>query len=94
VKVRWTRLAVADLDSAYEYIAADDSAAALRVVERVEKAVAVLSRHPEAGRAGRIRGIRELVVSGTPFIVPYRITRDAIQVLAVIHTSRKWPMSL
>ena len=94
MKVRWTRLAVADLDSAYEYIAADDSAAALRVVERVEKAVAVLSRHPEAGRAGRIRGIRELVVSGTPFIVPYRITRDAIQVLAVIHTSRKWPMSL
>jgi toxin ParE1/3/4 len=94
VKVRWTRLALADLDSVYKYIAPDDPSAALRVMERIERAVSVLSRHPEAGRAGRIGGTRELVVSGTPFIVPYRFRRDAIQVLAVIHASRKWPTSL
>jgi toxin ParE1/3/4 len=90
VKVRWTRLAIADLDSVYEYIAADDPAAARRIIERIETAVAVLSRHPSAGRAGRIRGTRELVVSGTPFIIPYRFSRAAIEVLAVIHGSRKW----
>ena len=94
MRVRWTRLALADLDSVYEYIAADDAAAALRVMERIEHAVSVFIRHPEAGRAGRIAGTRELVVSGTPFIVPYRFRRDAIQVLAVIHASRKWPKSL
>ena len=94
MKVRWTRLALADLDSVYEYIAPDDPSAALRVMERIERAVSVLSRHPEARRAGRIGGTRELVVSGTPFIVPYRLRRDAIQVLAVIHASRKWPTSL
>jgi toxin ParE1/3/4 len=94
VKVRWTRLALADLDSVYEYIAPDDPSVALRVMERIERAVSVLSRHPEAGRAGRTGGTRELVVSGTPFIVPYRFRRDAIQVLAVIHASRKWPTSL
>jgi plasmid stabilization system protein ParE len=48
---------------------------------------AVLRRHPEAGRAGRIRGTRELVASGNLFIFPYRFRRDAIQVLAVIHGS-------
>jgi toxin ParE1/3/4 len=94
VNVRWTRLALVGLDSAYEYIASDDPAAALRLIERIEEAVAMLRRHPEAGRAGRIGGTRELVVSGTPFIVPYRLRRDAIQVLAVIHASRKWPTSL
>ena len=94
MKVRWTRLALADLDSVYEYIAPDDPSAALRLMERIERAVSVLSRHLEAGRAGRIGGTRELVVSGTPFIVPYRFRRDAIQVLAVIHASRKWPTSL
>lgn len=94
MKVRWTRLALADLDSVYEYIAPDDPSAALRVMERIERAVSVLSRHPEAGSAGRIGGTRELVVSGTPFVVPYRFRRDAIQVLAVIHASRKWPKSL
>jgi toxin ParE1/3/4 len=94
VKVRWTRLAVADLDSAYRYIAADNAAAASRVIESIEKAVAVLCRHPEAGRAGRIKGTRELVVSGTPFVVAYRFRRDSIQILAVIHASRKWPIDL
>ena len=91
--VRWTKIAVADLDSAYEYVAADDPAAAQRVIERIEKAVSILCRHPEAGRAGRIRGTRELVISGTPFLVYYRFRRDAIQVLAVIYASRKWPTS-
>jgi toxin ParE1/3/4 len=91
VIIRWTHTAVTDLDSAYEYIAADDPEAARRVIERIETAVAVLSRHPEAGRAGRIRGTRELVVSGTPFIVPHRFRRDTIQILAVVHASRKWP---
>lgn len=94
MKVRWTRLAVADLDSVYEYIATDDPAAAGRIVERIETAVVMLSRHPSAGRAGRIRGTRELVISGTPFIVPYRFRRAAIEVLAVIHASRKWPEAL
>jgi toxin ParE1/3/4 len=93
VKVRWTRLAVEDLDSAYEYIAADDASAALRVIDCIERAAAMLGRHPEAGRDGRIKGTRELVVSGTKFIIPYRYRRDAIQILAVIHASRKWPKS-
>jgi toxin ParE1/3/4 len=93
VIVHWTRIAVADLDSAYLYIAADDPAAAFGVVERIERAVSMLRRHPEAGRVGRVRGTRELVVSGTPFIVPYRFRRGAIQILAVVHASRKWPKS-
>jgi len=94
VKVRWTRLAIADLDAAYEYISTDDPAAALRVISRIEGAVSGLSRHPEAGRAGRIKGTRELVISGTPYVIPYRYRRDAIQILAVLHGARKWPKSL
>jgi toxin ParE1/3/4 len=26
-----------------------------------------------------------------PYIVPYRIKDDAVEVLRVFHTSRKWP---
>lgn len=94
MKVRWTKLAVADLDRVYQYIEADNPAAAGRVIDRIKQAVGVLSRHPGAGRAGRIKGTRELVVSGTPFVVPYRFRRDLIQILAVIHASRKWPTDL
>jgi toxin ParE1/3/4 len=53
--------------------------------------VKYLERHPALGRAGRLPGTRELVVSGTPFIVVYRVRFDVTQVLSVLHHARKWP---
>ena len=42
-------------------------------------------------RIGRVEGTRELVIPKTPFIVPYRIHGDVIDILAVHHTSQRWP---
>lgn len=91
MKPAWTRLALADLDNAYGYIAEDNPSAALRVIERVEKAVDALRRHPEIGRPGRVSGTRELIIPGTPFIAAYRIKDKRLEVLAVIHGARRWP---
>ena len=44
-----------------------------------------------AGREGRVAGTRELVIRGTPFIVAYRVVRNEVHVLAVMHAARKWP---
>jgi plasmid stabilization system protein ParE len=43
------------------------------------------------GRPGRVHGTSELVVDGTPFIVAYRIRDETVEILAVLHSSRKWP---
>ncbi|MBI5208585.1 MAG: type II toxin-antitoxin system RelE/ParE family toxin [Elusimicrobia bacterium] len=91
MKPAWTRLALADLDNACGYIAEENPSAALRVVERIEKAVDALRLHPEIGRPGRVGGTRELVITGTPFIVAYRIKDERLEVLAVIHGARRWP---
>jgi addiction module RelE/StbE family toxin len=93
VKIRWTRLAVEDLNLAYEYIAAENPTAAHAVIARIESAVNVLRAHPEIGRSGRVEGTRELVISGTPFIVAYRVARKRIEILALIHGARRWPTS-
>jgi len=94
VKLRWTRLAITDLDSVFAYVAADNPTAANRLIDRIEKAVQVLPQHPTAGRDGRLMGTRELVVTGTPFVIPYRVRRNTIEILAVIHGARKWPENL
>ena len=94
MRLNWTRLAIADLDSAFEYVAAEDPTAASRMIDRIAEAASVLSRHPAAGQAGRVAGTRELVVTGTPFIVPYRVRKGVIEILAVIHGSRKGPEGL
>jgi len=91
VKIRWTRLAVEDLNLAYEYVAAENPSAGHAVMARIESAVNVLRAHPEIGRSGRVEGTRELIISGTPFIVAYRIARNRVEVLAVIHGARRWP---
>jgi toxin ParE1/3/4 len=92
VKLRWTDGAVENLRSADDYLEAEDPDAASDVVGRIISAVERLEQFPHMGRAGRVEGSRELVVTGTPFVVAYRVKGESVQILAVLHGARKWPM--
>lgn len=94
MKIAWTRLAVADLNNAYEYIAAERPSSAIQIIERIEKSIDSIRKHPQLGRPGRVDGTRELIIPGTAFIVPYRIKNNKLEILAVIHGARCWPDSL
>ena len=91
VRVRWLRTALANLDAEAEYIARDNPAAASRVVTEVNRAVQHLARFPAMGRPGRVLETRELVVPGTPYVIPYRVRNQAIEILRVFHAARRWP---
>lgn len=89
--VRYTKLALADLRQAREYIALHNPHAAADIAARIRSAVDGLRQFPERGRPGRMPGTRELVVPRTPFVVPYRVVGQEIQVVAVLHGKRAWP---
>jgi len=91
VRVRWTQPAFRDLEDIGDFIARDSAVAAAKMVATILDAAEALAVHPHLGRAGRIAGTRELVVAQTPFIVPYRVVGDDIQILAVFHGARRWP---
>jgi toxin ParE1/3/4 len=91
VDVRWTRKALANLDEEAMFIAKQNPEAAAQIVERIEGAVQKLASYPALGRPGRVLGTRELVISGTPYIIPYRVRGDTLEILRVLHSSRKWP---
>jgi toxin ParE1/3/4 len=91
MRLEWTVRAIEDLREAGEYIAADNIVAARRMADRVQEAVEYLIDQPNIGRPGRLHNTRELVVSGTPFIAVYRVHGAAVQVLRLLHHSRKWP---
>jgi plasmid stabilization system protein ParE len=55
------------------------------------KTARLLSANPFIGRIGEIKGTRELVISGTPYIVAYRVRDTQIEVLFVQHGARDWP---
>lgn len=91
MRVRWLRNALRNLDDEAAYIATDDAAAARLVVKRVLDAVSSLAEQPGLGRPGRVPGTRELVVAKTHYIVPYRVRRETVEILRVLHTSRRLP---
>jgi toxin ParE1/3/4 len=92
MKIRWVRLALADLEEAAEYIARDNPQAARKMVKRIWETAKLLAEQPDAGRAGRVPGTRELIIGGTPFILPYRVKDKSVQILRVLHSTRKWPV--
>jgi addiction module RelE/StbE family toxin len=75
----------------HERIAADNPAAAARLVERIRTAVERLGAHPGIGRPGRVAGTRELVIAGTPYIVPYRVKDEVVQIITILHGAQRWP---
>lgn len=74
-----------------EYIAKNNQKAAFEVAQRIRIAVNQLEEHPKSGRTGRVRGTYELVIHGLPYVVPYRVKKEEVQILSVYHTSQKWP---
>jgi toxin ParE1/3/4 len=90
-KIRWLRLALFDLDKLMGYIAKDNPEVATKVAEKIWETTQMLSNHPAMGKPGRVPGTREMVVTGTSYIVPYRVVANEVQILRVLHGARKWP---
>ena len=88
---RWTTLAVKDLGSVLEYIAADIAEAAQRVAQAIRTASKRLDQFPQMGRSGAAMGTREFVVPGLPYVLVYREQGPTIQILRLLHTRQKWP---
>jgi toxin ParE1/3/4 len=53
-----------------------------------------LAGSPGLGRPGRVAGTRELVIPLTPYIVPYRVRDDAVQIITILHGAQRWPDKL
>ncbi len=93
--VVWADVALDDMDSLAEYIAADNRTAALKVLDRIERTVENLS-HAPTGRAGRVAGTYEKPIRVLPYIIAYALQRrpkgvERLVILRVIHGARNWP---
>jgi addiction module RelE/StbE family toxin len=90
-RLEYSRRYFRRIEDIIERIAADNPAAATRMVERIRAAVGRLAVSPAIGRPGRVADTRELIISGTPYIVPYRVKGDTVQIITVLHSAQQWP---
>jgi len=89
VKVRYLRRALQHITDIHAHIATESPRAADAVVQRLITRIELLQQAPKQGRLGVRPGTREVIVSGTPYIVTYRISQDAIEILTIRDGRRK-----
>ncbi|OGT31235.1 MAG: hypothetical protein A2W28_10135 [Gammaproteobacteria bacterium RBG_16_51_14] len=91
MEIRLAQEAEQDLIEIFDYILAEDPLAAEKVLDNIIEEIQHLGNHPYIGRSGRVPGTRELILTKTPFIIPYQVTKDMLVILRVYHMARKWP---
>ena len=89
--VRWLALAIADLHDIAGFLAETDSDAGRKIVQCVWNAGQSLASLSSRGRAGRVAGTRELVLTEFPYFIAYRVVKSEVQILRVLHTARRYP---
>ena len=89
--IQWTQRARRQFLAIIDAVLEDNPSAAERVYDAIMDSVSRLVTFPEMGRRGRVPGTRELVIASQPYIVAYRIRRQTIHILAVLHGAQKWP---
>jgi toxin ParE1/3/4 len=94
-RIRYTRDAVDDLDSIFDYISDDNRKAAVDMLERLERAILKLADNPRLGAVLPTDdlslvepGYRRIVVR--PYLVFYRFGKDEVFIARVLHGRQDW----
>lgn len=78
-----------DLIAIWRYVAADNEAAASRLLERIDRRIKLLSRYPYLGEQQPQFGENARRIIEGNYLIFYDILPDAAHVLRVFHGARK-----
>ncbi|EPO1789379.1 type II toxin-antitoxin system RelE/ParE family toxin [Cronobacter turicensis] len=88
--IQWTEEAKTDLFALIRFIAHENPFAAQALLTRIEASILPAARYPEMLRAGRVPDTREIIAHPN-YIVVYKITRECLLVLGVLHSRQRYP---
>jgi len=92
MKVTWTNHALEQLVQVYDYISKDSKYFAKKTVDDLTQYSKKLNQYPQLGRIVHEvnnKNIRELLHGH--FRIIYKIKKDRIDILALIHTAQQFP---
>lgn len=91
MQIKWTEEAVSDLAIIKDYIETDNPVAAQKIALKIVPQIKSLIPHPIKGRPGRVLGTRESLVPDTSYFIVYRVNMGQLEILRVLHSSRRYP---
>ena len=94
-QIKWTKLALKDLDSIDDYISQDSPYYAQKTIESILERVKILTTQPQSGRIVpefEKKEIRELMIGN--YRVVYKIYPKKISIIRVHHAARDMSKAL
>lgn len=89
MKLRLSRLAARDLEGLFDYVAAENPAAAERVLSEIEAALAKLTEFPKMGHSRPDLTSRPLLFWQVfRYLIVYRQVEDRVEVARILHSAR------
>ena len=90
MRVEWSTPAADEFEAAQNYYLSVNPMAARMLAQRVDASIRMLCERPAAGRVGLREGTREWVVQRSPYLLAYRVTDDALEILHVWCAGQDW----
>lgn len=88
LNLRYTRPALADLDSVLDYIVAHPLQGARRVQARIQAVIDLLPLHPGIGTRTDDPAIRRMTALPYPYLIFYEATETEVIIHAIRHSAR------
>jgi addiction module RelE/StbE family toxin len=85
-RIDWSQRSRRDLDAIRAYVEQHAPLAAARLAVALVSTAESLATHPHRGRA--VGAVRELVVV-RPYLIRYRVTSDAVQIMRIKHGAQR-----
>ncbi|WP_374407615.1 type II toxin-antitoxin system RelE/ParE family toxin [Pelagerythrobacter sp.] len=90
IRVIWRERALEELEDIIDYVGDRDIAAAIRLQARIRACAERIVYAPRAYRKGRIEDTREAVAHPN-YILVFRLTDEAVEIVNVIHSRQQYP---
>ncbi|MDV2358532.1 type II toxin-antitoxin system RelE/ParE family toxin [Vibrio cholerae] len=91
MQIKWLKKALINLEHSAEYLQEQNPQSARDFVKEVHELTELLKANPAMGRPGRVFGTRELILQKYPYIIPYRVKDNRIEILRVFPTRMNQP---
>ncbi|MDF5528050.1 type II toxin-antitoxin system RelE/ParE family toxin [Vibrio parahaemolyticus] len=91
MQIKWLKKALINLEHSAEYLQEQNPQSARDFVKEVHELTELLKANPAMGRPGRVFGTRELVLQKFPYLIPYRVKDNRIEILRVFPTRMNQP---
>jgi toxin ParE1/3/4 len=89
MRIAWDDAAKQDFHAAIDFLEEQRPAGARRIGDRISGAVGLLERFPDLAPRSCHRGLRQLVVARTPYLVIYRVRDDLVEIRAIVHAEQR-----